>query len=304
MKLGIGRSVAITAFALMLFAQGASAAALSTPTLSSYTPKPSSVRFMVMAGATGAEGGFTVEWIKKADYDLNGGWPAAGDLRIQHGDFTGVPVWVTDGTAGDYTLPPTKWMALELGELFDESGVTANSTSELEANTQYVVRVTAKGYGTYTNSAPTSNMVVQTSPPTRNCTFTQGYWKNHEENWPVSSLTLGSVVYTKAQLLDILNEPAQGNGLLILAHQLIAAKLNIAYGADPSAAASTIAAADAQIGALVIPPVGSGFLAPNTVNAKAKTLDDYNNGIIGPGHCATVPANVTTWGKMKSMYRQ
>ena len=301
MKLGFGRSIA--ALALLLFAQGASAAALSTPTVSSYVAKPSSVRFMVMAGSTGAEGGFTVEWIKKIDFDANGGWPAAGDPRIMHGDFTGVPVWVTDGTSGDYTLPPTKWMAIELGELFDESGVIATDTDELEASTPYVVRVTAKAYGTYTNSAATPNAVMQTAPPTRNCTFTQGFWKNHPENWPVSSLTLGTVVYTKAELLAILDEPAQGNGLIILAHQLIAAKLNIAYGADPTAAAAAIAAADAQIGALVCPPGGSGFLSPGSVNAKSKTLDDYNNGIIGPGHCASVPANVTTWGKIKSTYR-
>ena len=303
MKLGFGRT-AIAALALMLSAPSANAAALSTPTVSSYTPKPSSVRFMVMAGATGAEGGFTVEWIKKADFDLNGGWPQAGDFRIHRGDFTGVPVWVTDGTAGDYTLPPTKWMALELGQLFDESGVTATSTEELEPNTQYVLRVSARAHGSYTNSAPSPNMVVQTSPQPQNCTFTQGYWKNHPDAWPVSSLTLGTVVYTKAELLAILDQPAQGNGLLILAHQLIAAKLNIANGADPSAAASAISAADTQIGALVVPPVGSGYLSPSSVNAKAKTLDDYNNGLIGPGHCASVPANTTTWGQVKSTYRR
>ena len=38
----------------------------------------------------------------------------------------------------------------------------------------------------------------------------------------------------QSQLLAILNEPARGNGLVILAHQLIAAELNIAQGADLS----------------------------------------------------------------------
>lgn len=32
-----------------------------------------------------------------------------------------------------------------------------------------------------------------------------GYWKNHPEAWPVSSLKLGTVSYTKTQLLQILN---------------------------------------------------------------------------------------------------
>src|SRR3989344_377587 len=63
--------------------------------------------------------------------------------------------------------------------------------------------------------------------PAQNCTLTQGYWKNHPDSWPVSSLILGTTVYTKAQLLTIFGQPVAGNGLVSLAHQLIAAKLNI-----------------------------------------------------------------------------
>src|SRR5205823_371937 len=62
------------------------------------------------------------------------------------------------------------------------------------------------------------------------CPLTIGYWKTHAANWPVSSLTLGTVPYTKTQLLAVLNQnPGTGstaNALLILADQLIAAKLN------------------------------------------------------------------------------
>jgi hypothetical protein len=68
------------------------------------------------------------------------------------------------------------------------------------------------------------------SPPTHPRTI--GYWRNHEEKWPVSSLTLGCQTYTKAECLAILRM-STGNGgradaSLILAKQLIAAKLNVA----------------------------------------------------------------------------
>lgn len=303
MKLRI-RTFAIALGAAAIFAQAAYAAQQSTPYVGSFDARPSSVRFMVMAGATGAEGGFTVEWVKKSTFDALGGWPAADDPELRRGDFTGVPVWITTGTAGDFTLPPNKWQVIGLGDLFDESGVSANSTEELEQGTAYVVRIIARPSGGNTASAPTPDMVVATSIHARNCTFTQGYWKNHEEAWPVTSLTLGTVVYTAEELLSILNEPAKGNGLIILAHQLIAAKLNIFNGADPSAVAAAIAAADAQIGALVIPPVGDGFLSPASVSATATTLDNYNNGLIGPGHCAPTPATPSTWGAIKSTYRR
>ena len=111
------------------------------------------------------------------------------------------------------------------------------------------------------------------------------------------------MTYNQAQLLSIFDQPAQGNGRGSLAHQLIAAKRNIANGADPTAAAAAIASADALIGSLIVPPVGSGYLAPSAVNSLASTLDKYNNGIIGPGHCAEVPAKPATWGLIKSKYR-
>ena len=117
------------------------------------------------------------------------------------------------------------------------------------------------------------------------CTLTQGYWKNREEDWPVSSLTLGTVSYTQSQLLDILGSPVAGNGLISLAHQLIAAKLNIANGASGSAINASIASADALIGSLVIPPVGSGSLDPSATSALVAALTNYNEGVTGPGHC-------------------
>src|SRR5215471_1211924 len=60
---------------------------------------------------------------------------------------------------------------------------------------------------------------------TTNCPLTQGFWKNHPTAWPVSTLTLGTVSYTEAQLLNILGtSPGSKGGAdasLILAHQLI-----------------------------------------------------------------------------------
>jgi hypothetical protein len=53
----------------------------------------------------------------------------------------------------------------------------------------------------------------------------------------------------------------------------------------------------------VVPPVGPGYLAPATTSGLTQTLDDYNNGVIGPGHCGTVPAEDSTWGGVKSLYR-
>lgn len=117
------------------------------------------------------------------------------------------------------------------------------------------------------------------------CTLTQGYWKNHASAWPVSTLTLGSVSYDQDELIAILKTPVKGNGLVQLAHQLIAAKLNVAAGADDSAVHDAIADADALIGSLVCPPIGDGSLAPSATSELNGTLDAFNSGAVGPGHC-------------------
>jgi len=109
------------------------------------------------------------------------------------------------------------------------------------------------------------------------CAFTQGYWKNHPDAWPVSSLTLGGVSYNQQQLLAIFHEPVRGNGLISLAHQLIAAKLNVANGADGGDIADEIAAADALIGGRVVPPIGSGYLSPSSTSSLVEALDQFNN---------------------------
>nr|AGU11765.1 hypothetical protein [uncultured organism] len=135
------------------------------------------------------------------------------------------------------------------------------------------------------------------TPPTSSCTYTQGFWKTHgyapkgnnvnewDSNTIINGMQLGGKTYTAAELQSIFDTPVGGNGLISLAHQLIAAKLNVANGADATAVSASIAAADALIASLIIPPVGSGYLAPKKTGALTTALGNYNEGITGPGHC-------------------
>jgi hypothetical protein len=79
-----------------------------------------------------------------------------------------------------------------------------------------------------------------------------------------------------------------------LAQQLITAKLDIANGADPSAIQSSIDAADAMIGNLI---VGSDTLPTSQTSVLVNTIDNWNNGITGPGHCTspTTAAEEEPW---------
>ena len=111
-------------------------------------------------------------------------------------------------------------------------------------------------------------------------TATLGYWKNHPNNWPVDSLTLGNINYNKQQLLAILKKSVRGDKTIALAHQLIAAKLNVnpALCNESDCILDEIAAADAF---LSVYPVCSNFRGSVDLIA---VLDDYNNGRLCAPH--------------------
>jgi hypothetical protein len=114
------------------------------------------------------------------------------------------------------------------------------------------------------------------------CPLGQGYWTTHPNDWAVDSLQLGAETYTQEELLALLSMPTTGDASLILAHQLIAVKLNIANGADPTVVEAIIAEADEALatfeGKL---PYG---VAPSSTEGSAlviasSTFDVFNSGV-------------------------
>lgn len=298
-KIGFRLSIAIVAFVAMAASSvlvsvpvsAAKPSKMSTPTLTCGTASKVSIQITVTAGATGAPAGFSLQWMTLADYVANGSvWPSSDDSTLCHASFSG------NANASRYNLAAGESVTVEVGDLLFDNGTSASCVEPLVCGTTYVFRAFAHANSTFNRSDFTPTLQCSTLPCQdlqSNCTYTQGYWKTHgpiptgnnTNVWPVTSLTLGTVVYTDLQLQAIFDTPAAGNGLITLAHQLIAAKLNIANGADGSSVAAAIAAADALIGGLVVPPVGTGSLAPSTTSSLTTTLGSYNEGIIGPGHC-------------------
>jgi len=132
-----------------------------------------------------------------------------------------------------------------------------------------------------------------------------------------------------------INPPNCGGGqgadaLVKLAHQLIAAELNEADGADVTCVAAAMAQAHNLIGGLIVAPnAGSTCVGTNSalgaqMTAVMTTLDNYNNGFLACAqHCTKAfkqglnmestpvngapkqqqPAKKSSWGQVKSYYR-
>ncbi len=124
-------------------------------------------------------------------------------------------------------------------------------------------------------------------PPTQGCTRSKGFWKNHPQMWGTDQLPIGSQMFLQPALLDILKMHGNhsGDATIILAQQLIAAKLNVVAGASITAIGDALAQADALLKNY---PVGSNPPSPdrNALIAVSMTLEAFNKGQMGPSHCA------------------
>jgi len=139
------------------------------------------------------------------------------------------------------------------------------------------------------------------------CTLTIGYWKTHAGFGPQADMVtallpqlLGTSGGAKTQNVTSAALAVQflsfngsnnvfdaSNGINKLYAQLLGAKLSIANGADGSAIASTISAADAFLANKnSLNWSGLTKAQKNQVLSWMTTLDNYNNGLIGPGHCS------------------
>lgn len=266
----------------------------------------------ITAGGSGAPAGFSIQWMKAADFDARGGWPLSdADPALHTATFLGTPTLNTVEGTVSFMLDPYETAVIQLGDLFDETGVLAvRGNDELVAGTRYMYRVRANGSydgGLAFAASPyggTSSFETTPHDDDEDCVHSEGHWKSHPEKWPVSSMRLGTIIYTKAQLISILSRSAQGNGLVSLAHELIAAKLNVFAGAQASVATlQAIADADLLIGSLVVPPVGNGFLNPDHTNRLTDTIEDFSSDEDEHECVRVVSVRSRSWGQVKSQYR-
>jgi len=147
------------------------------------------------------------------------------------------------------------------------------------------------GFEDFINSIHGVRLTFTNNVVSSGCTFTQGYYKNHESYvrqilGPNGTLNIGTLaspfLLTAAQIdANLETPPKKGDAFYILTHQLITAELNILGGGSaPAAVQQAIADANALLADKVISDAER-----DQAIALSAILDDYNNGLTGPGHC-------------------
>ena len=116
-------------------------------------------------------------------------------------------------------------------------------------------------------------------------TGTPGYWKTHPEAWPVSSIPVGGVTYTKAQAIAWLGKVGKDKTTTMFS-SLVSAMLNRMIGNDASCVSVAIDKANTWMA--TYGPVGSGVAASSAAWAEGeiwhKQMDAYNNGLLCAPH--------------------
>jgi len=133
------------------------------------------------------------------------------------------------------------------------------------------------------------------------CTLTQGYWKTHstckvnrngkgpkrDDTWGKLANAEETIFFSSGQdYCEVFaTEPGEGGKYYILAHQYIAAQLNMLNGADPSAATTAFTEATTFLNTYTPQDVDGDSNLESKAVELGGILADYNEGIIGPGHC-------------------
>ncbi|HEX6323879.1 MAG TPA: hypothetical protein VFZ36_09150 [Vicinamibacterales bacterium] len=147
-----------------------------------------------------------------------------------------------------------------------------------------------------TRSASANVSVAVTCPPpaSTGCTLTQGYWGTHSSKGPAKYDATWALIgedtpfyQSGTSYYGALQLPTKGNAYYVLAHQFIAAKLNVLKGAAAPAGVN-MAAIDTFFSTYT-PGQIAALKGANSVRAQAlawaATLDSYNNGLLNAAHC-------------------
>lgn len=121
-------------------ANATSNGSLATPTITCATADDQfSIKLRVTAGSTGAPAGFSIQWMKKSEFEVYG-WAGDGTEMSSYcgASFSGNP------SCSSYNLGANQSIYVTLGDnMYNQCGVSSSCTGGFECTTEYVFRIFA-----------------------------------------------------------------------------------------------------------------------------------------------------------------
>jgi hypothetical protein len=246
---------------------------LHAPSLSSPDAGLDSIDITVTAAECGANSGFTIQWMPSDDLAARGGiWP----LIPGYGNSAHMATFSGLANCSRYDLDANESVTVRIGDLLMDEGVWTDCPEPLECDTGYAFRVVAHSSINGFRSPFSPTFSAETDPcfVCDEAVHNQDYWIAQFGAWPTDSLSLGSVFYWDFEIQAILTTPADGNGYLTLAHQLIVAELNLLNGAGMDyfdAISADLSAGHILMGGAIPPPIGTDEVTGGAAAAHEAT---------------------------------
>jgi hypothetical protein len=171
----------------------------------------------------------------------------------------------------------------------------SNTPSPTATSTKNAVIAILLDTPTPTHSViPTETVPTFTAEPTYtlNCTYTIYYWRVYTDAWQLESIDLDDRSYSKDQAIAILNIDDPNLATTRLLQQYILALLNTLKGADPSGIERTLERVNEW---LILHPPEIRLTQAESLEGDtfADELQDFNDGLTGPGLCIDEPLTPT-----------
>jgi hypothetical protein len=206
-------------------------------------------------------------------------------------------IWLDGGPGGNVTVtePAINGFITRVTRIEDVGGVESTPVNNVLGNSLTGLVSGSGGPG----GVATGQLFLFTNIEEVNeggCTLTQGYWKTHSSYGPAGpadpvwndpqiggpDATFFFSGMTWIQLFW--TPPSGGNVYIQLAHQYMAAALNIESGATPAPAAFALATAFFN-NAANTPSTSYTNAQKSIIRGWASALASFNEGTTGPGHC-------------------
>ena len=243
-------------------------------------------------GTSCPSGGAVISGFVWNDVNNNGiqdaGEPGIAGVSVSLGtqitatDVNGFYSFNYDGTACEISVQIPNGAAPSPANVGTDDTVDSDGVRDTVTGANSVVLITALPDGSILNDYDFGLFKPSLTQPG---TGTPGFWKNHPDAWPLDPIVIGGVSYTKAQALVLLDASSSKDKTITMFSSLLSAKLNVAFGTDPSCVASTIVLADAW---LVQYPLGSHVEASSFAwkvgEPLHRLMDNYNNGMLCAPH--------------------
>lgn len=213
--------------------------------------------------------------------------------------------WLQDSLYGAFSFPidvqdpnlfwvynPPEATQFKVYTLRIDSFDVCKSIGVLQADGSVKVANSVQGGGYFDGLFDCSADIVCRPPPTgHGCTLTPGYWKTHSRYGPArydatwASLGENTIFFLSGKTYYQVMWTDSVDKYYILARSYIAATLNVEAGASTTEDVDEALSFAQAFFASHAP----GAALPSALRAQvigmAGILDNYNNGLLGPGHC-------------------